>query len=34
MSIGNNSDQSFTTYVDEVLLVGALWKRFLPMTYK
>ena len=34
VSIGNNSDQPFTFYVDEVRLVGALWKRFLPMTYK
>jgi hypothetical protein len=34
LSIGNNSDQPFTFYVDEVRFVGALWRRFLPMTLK
>ena len=34
ISIGNNSDQPFTFYVDDVRLVGALWERFLPITFK
>ena len=34
LSVGNNSDQPFTFYVDEVRFVGALWRRFLPMTLK
>jgi hypothetical protein len=31
LSIGNNSDQPFTFYVDEVRLVRALWNTFLPV---
>ena len=31
VSIGNHSDQTLTFYVDEMRLVGALWKRYLPM---
>ena len=31
VSISNHSDQSQTFYVDEMRLVGALWKRFLPI---
>jgi hypothetical protein len=31
VSIGNSSDQLFTFYVDDVRLVGAVWKRYLPL---
>ena len=34
VSIGNRSDQPFTFYMDEVRLVGARWKNFLPITLK
>jgi hypothetical protein len=33
LSIGNGNDQPFTFYVDEVRLVGALWKTFLPLGF-
>ena len=31
VSLGNHSDQTITFYVDDMRLVGAMWKRFLPM---
>jgi hypothetical protein len=31
LSIGNDSDQPFTFYVDDVRLVGAVWKQYLPL---
>ena len=31
VTIGNRSDQPFTFYVDDVRLVGAVWKRYLPL---
>jgi hypothetical protein len=34
LSIGNGSDQPYTFYVDDVRLVGALWKTFLPLILK
>jgi hypothetical protein len=34
LSIANNSDTPFTFYVDELRLVGALWKTFLPVILK
>jgi hypothetical protein len=32
VTIGNKSDQPFSFYVDDVRLVGAAWKRYLPLT--
>jgi hypothetical protein len=34
LSIGNNSNQPLTFYVDDVRLVGVLWKRNLPLIFK
>ncbi len=34
LSIKNSSDQPFTFYVDEVRLVGPLWKTYLPVILK
>lgn len=34
ISIGNNSDQPFTFYVDDIRLVGAKWKKLLPLVMR
>ena len=34
VSIGNNSDQPYTFYVDEIRLIPGSWKNFLPLVMR